>query len=213
MPATLQTSDAQSWTQWVTQFDAARARVQNDLNALVALQSVANAGTAEMRARYQRLVSDGRAQIAALNSLATQRDNVSRWLNTLGRNIQTAFNTVTGNTGSKSTEQKTLNMPAVGNKGLGAVPVVIVGVSLVAAAAVVVTATNWAREAQSETRRLEEFRRLQAGGMSAEEAAATVARVLPENGGIGALLGTNVAGVPVIGLVLAAAAFFAIQKM
>ena len=49
--------------------------------------------------------------------------------------------------------------------------------------------------------------------MSAEEAAATVASVLPDNGGIGALLGTNVAGIPVIGVILAAAAFFAIQKM
>ena len=212
MPATLQTSDAQSWTQWVTQFDAARARVQNDLNALVALQSVANAGTPEMRARYQRPVSDGRAQIAALNSLAEQRDNVSRWLNTIGRNFQIAVDTVTGNTAPKTTG-KTLDFSTSPSKGLGAVPVVIVGVSLVAAAAVVVTAMNWAREAQNETRRLNEFRRLQAGGMSAEEAAATVASVLPDNGGIGALLGTNVAGIPVIGVILAAAAFFAIQKM
>lgn len=210
---TLQTSDAQSWTQWVTQFDAARARVQNDLNALVALQATANAGTPEMRSRYQRLVSDGRAQIAALNTLAEQRDNVSRWLNSIGRNFQIAVDTVTGNTGTKNTATKTLDFSTSPNKGLGAVPVVIVGVSLVAAAAVVVTAMNWAREAQAETRRLQEFRRLQASGMSADEAAATVANILPDNGGIGALLGTNVAGVPVIGLILAAAAFFAIQKM
>lgn len=186
MPVQLNVTDAGRWADWVSQFDAARANVQNVQNALSSFRGLAQTLPAAELARYNDLVARGASNINALNALGEQRNNVLRWVETVRTSPSATIglaNPILGAiTGAADFIGSLFNPP---KQTLGYLPLIIVGVSLVAASAVVITAMNWAREAQAMTTRLNELRRLQASGLTPEQAAATVNQTLgpPQNPG------------------------------
>lgn len=132
---TLQPGDAPTWSQYVTDFDAAVSQAQAVLTDLQAQTPPADATALEA---YNQLVSDGQGWLTKLRNLQSMRDSVASWVSGLVTSAEQTADIYA---------QEGIPLGRAPGGQLGIVPLVIAGIGLASFAAVVYGALQWAQQA------------------------------------------------------------------
>lgn len=157
MADTLSQNNAQSWYQWVLDFDKAWAAFQTNYQGLLAQADFVKSHP-ELQATYASLVSRGQDLYNKLLGLKQTRDTVVNWLNGVSNTASEAYTWLKG---------------VFGLSGLGFLPAIPLAITLTVAAAAITAVTYWLTDAYKFAQQIDEARRLEATGMSPSQAAST----------------------------------------
>ncbi len=91
----LQSADAGSWWDWITNYDQTLANFNAAYAALQAQGPYIQANHPELLSQYNQLMSDAQSHANTLNQLKATRDYVYSWLQWLGSGAQAGVNFVT----------------------------------------------------------------------------------------------------------------------
>lgn len=81
----LNIADAPSWSDWLTNFDAAYDQFNQNYQGLINIGSWVQINAPEKLSEYQSLLSEASNVAAQLDNLKTDRDTIASWLNTYGQ--------------------------------------------------------------------------------------------------------------------------------
>jgi hypothetical protein len=168
--SSLNPNDAPSWSEFVTNYDAAAQQFNTTLSNLQSLNQVAQTHPA-MLAQYQQLLAEGQADQQLMQELGQTRNVVAQWLQQIG----SSANTITSEAThiwqqSEIGAQEAWNYIAgeLGLKGLGQWQIVF---GVVAAISLLAAIVWWISDAQTMVQRLRYIQQLESEGYSAAAAA------------------------------------------
>lgn len=162
--ANLIQSEAPAWYKFITEFDPTYKTFTDNYKGLVASRNYVYTKHPELRPEYDRLVLEGTKNYNTLQQLKVTRDSVKNWLS-----------------GAMDWIRSTVGL----NGELGLLPVV--AVSAAVAISAISAVAYWSIDAFKFAQRLNKMQALEAGGMSAAQAAAIVGDL----GGSDGILGGN----------------------
>jgi hypothetical protein len=162
MTDTLNPADANSWYDWVTNFDQTYQQFQTNWNALLAQSDYVSSTHPELLATYNDLIARGQGHSDTLTQLKATRDYVASWLSWLSTGVQSGIDFVTSSAQSAYDAAKAaLGLSGIpraiyrqrrGMGGLGIAPLVVIGVAAAAAALVIIGL--WIKDAYNFSQRL-----------------------------------------------------------
>jgi hypothetical protein len=186
--AEMKAQDANSWLQFITDFDAVYQSFDDNYNALLAIGPEVNQYP-DLIPNYDRLVNDGAIHRTTLENLKATRDYAASWINWLQSGAQGVFSAF-GLSGYHYRES-----------GLGVLPLVLgVGAAIAALAGI----TYYMKEIYIAAQRYNTFLAERARGRSPEQSVAAANQLFPE----GSLFGSIIGGDTLTTILLIAAAIF-----
>jgi hypothetical protein len=143
MAQDLNPADANSWWDWVSNFDATWQQFSANYNALLSLQGYISSTHPELLPQYNQLVADGQGHMQTLTDLKATRDYVWSWLSWMQTGLQSGVDFVSTSAQSAyDTAKAYLGLSAINERaiirGLGIAPAVVIGVAAAAAALVII---------------------------------------------------------------------------
>lgn len=191
-------NNAGKWSKWVTDFDKSYNLFADNYAGLLAQKSFVQSRS-DLLPQFNALVSAAQRHKETLDKLKATRDKVLGWMKTYQ--------------GMQAPQSAWSGSLLYGIDDLGVIPVLIVGVSIASASAALVAISAWIKEAYVFSKVLEETRRLEAKGLTPQEAA-RVAKSNAPSAGIFGLSGTaiKIVAIAAIVLVIAPPVLRAIEK-
>lgn len=173
----LNTNDATSWANWVTDFDRTYGLFQQTRARLMANANYVQTHQPQLYNQFSALVNRGTMLATQMQSLKQTRDRVAGWLTSVGRTISE----VTSGSLSWLRNRFGLSCDDAANAGqqLGLAPVVWVGIGLAAAIAVLASCARWIAETVQMQEMIAQARRYEQQGYSADDASRMARRFKP----------------------------------
>ena len=183
MPA-FETRDANQWQRWMADFDRVSREFAAQFAALQQLGPFVRERHPELQSQYSQLVARGANHQATLATLSRLRNDAQNWLASIGIGTRSDTGSIIGAAVGGSSAAGGGIKTVTPKSGLGAIPVIVAIVGIVAAAAALVVIANWIKESFDFTQRLNALFRLEEQGHSAQEAA-NIVRSVSTAGGAG----------------------------
>lgn len=174
MAVTLNPSDAPSWYDFVTQFDATYKSFYDNYNALMTLGPYIQNSHPELRPQYDAMLQAGSVNASKLEGLKATRDYVWSWLQWVGTGAADVSGFVTGAAQTAYDWAK----KQFGLGDMGFVPVAYVVIGAGAAIAALVLIARWITDAYVFAQRLNALQDAESRGMTPQQAAAFVDQTL-----------------------------------
>lgn len=169
--AELTKAEAQSWFRVISDFPGYYANFQKNFSSLIQQSQYIREKHPELLPEYNRLIISGNK---TYGNLMTLKNNVDR--------MKTIWSDVTGWLKS-----------AIGLSGLGIAPIIWGGIAAGTAIGILTAAGNWITEVSTFAARVEEGKRLEAGGLSPQQATAELTKRYGEPGSSS---GGSIFGIP-----------------
>lgn len=155
----LSIGDAPAWYKFVSDYPTAHKQFNTNYDALLKLKSYVVGKHTELIPQYNKMVADGYQNKLKLDQLSSVRNAAFDWLDSVGGFFKRA----------------------VGLNGLGVVPVVVVGVGVVAAGATLAAVGYWVTDAYKFAQKLNALQAMEAKGVPPDEAARIIQETLGDS--------------------------------
>lgn len=167
MAGELTKAEAQSWYKIITDFPNYYANFQKNFSALIQQSQYVREKHPELLPEYNRLLESGSKTYGNLMTLKSNVDKMKSMWNSVSDWFKNALS---------------LN-------GLGVAPIIWGGMAAGTAIGIITAVGNWLTETSTFAARLEEVKRLEASGLSPQQATIEVNRRFGEPGSSGSIFG------------------------
>jgi hypothetical protein len=168
--SSLNPADAPSWSQFVTNFDAAAANFQRVLSNLQANGSYVSSRHPELQSQYNSLLAEGQYNANLMGELRETRNTIQNWLGYLQQqgqsitsNAESAFNS------AEAAVEEGWNWLA-GEAGLSGLGQWQIGLGVVAGLAIIASIVWWITDAQQFNARIAMIKQNEAQGQTPAQA-------------------------------------------